>query len=171
MKMEMKDVLKNKKVTDALLAGLLILVAVVFLLLAGSRVFGKSGRIFSADMDMIMGEHPALQEAMVNFQEELKAMQKKLDKMEGEAKLKEQQKMQQQIQQIAMGMQNEAVNRIMEDVRSIAKRKGYGYIIDKKSLIVGGRDVTEEILSAFKEKYKKTEDKPDVSEMPMIPVK
>ncbi len=169
--MNAKEMLKNRKLTDAVLAGLLIILAVVFLLTAGNSMFGKSGRIYSADMDKIMGEHPALQEAMVKFQEELKSMQGRLDKLEGEAKLKEQQKMQQQIQQIAMTMQNDAVERIMDDVRSIAKRKGYAYIVDKKSLIVGGKDVTEEILSALKDKEEKPEDKLDVSEMPMIPLK
>lgn len=169
--MEMKDVLKNKKLMDAVLAGLLILLAIVFLLMAGNRFFGKP-KIFSADMDRIMGTHPALQEAMMNFQEEIRLMQGRLDKLEGEAKQKEQQKMQQEIQQIAVRMQNEAVNKIMEDIRSIAKSKGYDYILDSKSLIVGGKDVTEEILNAVKEKYEKPKDTAsDTSVMPMIPVK
>ncbi len=168
--MEMKDVLKNKKVTDAALAGLLILVAIVFLFMAGNRFLGKP-KIFSADMDRIMREHPALQQAMVDFQEELKTMQTKLNKLEGEAKKKEQLKMQQQIQQIAVTMQNEAVNKIMEDVKAIAKSKGYDYILDSKSVIVGGSDVTEEILAAIKQKEQKEQDRSDTSVMPMIPVK
>lgn len=169
--MEMKDVLKNKKLTDAVLAVVLILVAVVFVLVAGNRLFGKP-RIFSADMDRVMGAHPALREAMVSFQGEIKGMQDRLSKLEGEAKQKEQQKMNMQIQQLAVTMQNEAVGKIMEDVRSVAKRRGYDYIIDSKSLLVGGKDVTEEILAAIKEKYEKPADTAtDSSVMPMIPVK
>jgi len=172
MKCVLKDkVFKNKKMTDVFLAGLLIVVAVVFLLMAGNRMFGKSSRIFSADLDRIMGEHPALQEAMGNFQKELMGMQNKLEKMEGEAKVKEQQKMQLQIEEIAMRMQEEAVGRIMDDVRRIAEQKGYNYIVDKKVLLVGGKDVTEEILSAIKGKDAETEEELDTSMMPMIPVK
>ncbi len=148
---EVKEVLKDKKIMDRLLVVFLIIVALVFLLIAGNKFFGKSSRIYSADIDKIMSEHPALQEAMDNFQKELMTMQKKLDELEGEEKRKEQQKMQQQIQQIAIRMQNEATNKVMEDVRSIAKQKGYAYIVDKKSLIVGGKDVTDEILAVLKE--------------------
>lgn len=171
MAMKMKDVLKNKKVTDAALAVVLILIAVVFLFMAGNRFLGKP-KIFSADMDKITSAHPALQKAMTDFHEEFRVMQSRLEKLEGEAKVKEQQKMQQQIQQLAIRMQNEAINQIMEDVRSIAKRKGYDYVIDSKSLLVGGADITEEILAAIREKVEKPEDSlKDTSVMPMIPVK
>jgi Skp family chaperone for outer membrane proteins len=171
MATEMKEVFKNKKLMDALLAGFLIVVALIFLVIVGVRTFGKP-EIFSADTDKIMNEHPALQEAMEKFQAELIAMQKKLDEMEGEEKAKEQQRIQQQVQQIAMRMQKEAVDKVMQDIRTVAKKKGYDYIVDSKSLIVGGKDVTEEILSSFKSEEKKTaEEEVDPSVMPMIPVK
>jgi Skp family chaperone for outer membrane proteins len=171
---EVKDVLKDKKMMDKLLVIFLIVVALVFLLIAGNKFFGKSTRIYSADIDRIMNEHPALQEAMDNFQKELTTMQKKLDELEGEEKEKEQANMRQQIQEIAMRMQNEAVDKVMKDVRSIAEQKGYSYIIDKKSLIVGDKDVTDEILSVFKgakEEKPAEEATNEPSDMPAIPVK
>jgi len=167
----MLDSLKKKKPTDMLLGIILLVLAIVFLLIAGVRLTGKTAGIVSADIDRIMGEHPAFQEAMLTFQTELKAMQENLDKLEGEAKLKEQQQMQQKVQQLAVRLQEEAAGKVMEDVRTAAKNRGYVYILDSKALIAGGKDVTEEILEELAGKMvgNLPEEEPPV--LPMIPVR
>lgn len=107
---------KEKKIAEVLPFVILLVLATVFLSAAASRFLVKTPKIFSADIDRIMGEHPAFQEAMLKFQAELQSMQEKLNKMEGAEKNAEQQKMQQQIQQLAVQLQEEAGNKVIEDV-------------------------------------------------------
>jgi outer membrane protein len=168
----MKEILKDKKTIDRLLVILLIAVIVVFLIIITGKSFsGRSPGIFIVDTDRIIRNHPVLQEARNNFQEQLMEMQRKLEEMEeGEEKTKEQQNMQQQIQQSAMNMQNEAIEKAMADIRSIAEEKGYALVLDKNSIIVGGKDVTEEILSAVENEETPVKREIDSPVMPMTPV-
>ncbi len=165
----MSNIWKEKKTMDMLLAIVLLVLVVVFLLTAGNRFFGKGPTIVSADMDKIMSQHPAFKEAMLQLQSELQSMNTKLSKLEGEAKASQQQEMRKQIQQLAFKLQEEAMAKVMEDVRNIAKSKGYDYIFDSKSLLVGGKDITDEILSTLVPVKEKPED--ETSVLPMIPVK
>ena len=171
MKCVLKEIFCNdKKGKDAIIAGVAIIVLIAAFTLAANRIFGRGGKICSVDMEVIMGEHPAMHEAMNEFQKELTAMQKQLDALEGEAKEQEQMKMQQQIQEIAMRMQEGAMGRIMRDIEQIAKKRGYSYVIEKNALITGGRDITEAVVSAIKEKEKEVQEE-DTEVMPMIPLK
>ncbi|MCM8830123.1 MAG: OmpH family outer membrane protein [Candidatus Omnitrophica bacterium] len=167
----MEKVCKNEKIRELLLVGILLVVAIVILFLG--IVKSRQLSIASVDMEKIVNVHPAMQEAITTFQRELSDMQKQLDKMKEEEKIRQQQKMQQEISQIAMRLQDEAMDKVKKDIEKIAKRKGYTYVMDKNAIFVGGKDITDEILTVLKQKYEKeTEQKKlDVSEMPMIPVK
>lgn len=166
----MPNIWNEKKTRVMLLAIIVLVLAIVFLFTAGTKLLGKSTRIVSADVDRIMGEHPAFKQAMAKFQSEINSMKEKLDKMEGQAKAKEQQQMQLKIQQIAMELQEEAAAKVTEDIQRIAKSKGYDYVLDSKSLVAGGKDITGEILSALKgPEAQATEEETNL--LPMIPVK
>jgi outer membrane protein len=164
----MSNVLKEKKTANLLLIALIFVLGIIFLLTAGNKIVGKSVSIASADFERIMGEHPAFKQAMVKFQRESEAVQKEFAKLGGESKVEDQQKLYMQLQQLAGQLQEEAMSKVLEDVQRIAKSKGYNYVLDKKSLLVGGRDITGEILSEMKEAEKPDE---ETSLLPMIPVK
>ncbi len=164
----MLKMFRDKNSRDLILAASVLVLAIVLLLTAGSRIFGRSTTIVSADIDRIMGEHPAFKEAMARFQSEITSMSGKLEKLQGAERIKEQQRLQMELQKIAAKLQEEAMSRVMKDVESIAKSKGYDYIIDKKSMVAGGKDVTGEILSSLKGGDKPEEETPL---LPMIPVK
>jgi len=164
----MLKIWKEKKTTDMLLAVVVLVLAIIFLLTAGNRLFSKSPAIVSADIDRIMGEHPAFKQAMAKFQKESQSMREKLGKLEGEGKAKEQQQLLLQLQQYAGKLQEEAVAKVIEDVQRIAKSRGYDYVLDGKSLVAGGKDITGEILSEMKEADKPENETPL---LPMIPVK
>ncbi|MCM8760195.1 MAG: OmpH family outer membrane protein [Candidatus Omnitrophica bacterium] len=162
---------KNEKIREMMLVCILLVVAIVILIFGLVR--SRQGAIASVDMEKIVNAHPAMQEAIANFQRELSDIQKQLDKMQGEEKVRQQQKIQQKISQIAMRLQDEAMNKVKKDIEKIAKKKGYTYVIDKNAIFVGGSDITDEVLTFLKQQYEKEKEqkKLDVSEMPMIPVK
>ncbi|GEM_PF-913776 len=169
---ETKDLLKNKKMLEVVVAGIVIFVVIVGLTVGLNRIFNRPARIASVDMEKVMNSHPAFREAMTDFQKEIGAMQEQLGKLKGDEKTKEQQKMQQQIQQIAIRLQQEAMAKVTSDVEKIAKAKGYTYVVEKSMLVVGGRDITDDVLSFLKgEETKAESEKTDTSTMPMIPVK
>jgi len=135
-----------------------------------NMLFGSSTKIASADMEKVMSSHPAFKDAMTSFQKEIKAMQDRLEKMTDEEKAKEQQKMSQMIQQIGLRLQEEALARVSGDIKAVAKRKGYAYVVDRNVLLSGGKDITEDILNYLKNQETQAEEGKDASKMPMIPV-
>ncbi|MCM8761978.1 MAG: OmpH family outer membrane protein [Candidatus Omnitrophica bacterium] len=167
----MEKVCKNERIRELLLVGILLVVAIVILIFG--VVNSRKVAIASVDMEKIVNAHPAMQEAIITFQRELSNMQKQLDNMKEEEKVRQQQKIQQEISQIAMKLQDEAMDKVKKDVEKVAKSKGYTYVIDKNAIFVGGKDITDDILTVLKKQYEKEAEqkKLDVSEMPMIPVK
>jgi len=163
--------LLNEKVRESLLAGILLIVVVAVLVFTITK--SRQGGIASVDMERIVNAHPAMKEAITSFQKEISDRQKELNKMKGEEKVKEQQKMQQEISQIAMRLQDEAMDKIKKDVEQVARKKGYTFVLEKNSIIVGGKDITEDVLAVLKQRAQNESEqkKTDVSEMPMIPVK
>ncbi len=129
-----------------------VFVAFVCLLIAGSFVMPASAgeiKIVSMDTYRVFREHPAFKEAMAKFQKQVQEMQKKVDKADEKSKATAQQMMQIEMQQLGMQLQEEAFSKMRADVQKIAKKKGYDYVIDSNMLIVGGEDITEEILASF----------------------
>ncbi|MDD3726265.1 MAG: OmpH family outer membrane protein [Candidatus Ratteibacteria bacterium] len=162
--------IKNEKMVEVLLAGVILVLAVILLIIW--IVKPGNGKIASVDMNKIMNSHPAMQEAMASFEKEVSNLQQQVNKMNDEEKAKQQQKIQQEITQIAMKLQQEVMDKVVKDIEMVAKKKGYSYVIDRSAIIVGGKDITDEILGAVtQKKEEKEKEKLDVSEMPMIPVK
>jgi len=112
-------------------------------------------KIVSMDTNRVFEAHPAFKEAMEKFQTQLQDMKKKIDEAEEGSKETLQQVMQQQIQQLGMQLQEEAFEKMRADVTKLAKEKKYDYVVDNNVLIVGGNDITEEILAAFKKNESK----------------
>jgi Skp family chaperone for outer membrane proteins len=127
-------------------------------------------RIVSIDTQRVFSGHPAFHEAMGKFQVQIEDMQKKLEGMDEEAKGMAQQMMQQQMQNLGMQLQEEAFGRMKADVQKFAKKKGYTYIVDSNMLIVGGKDVTEEVLASFPKPEPKKVEVPPAEEKEECPV-
>ncbi|MCX8082043.1 MAG: OmpH family outer membrane protein [bacterium] len=163
----MNSIWKNEKRVEIMLAGLVLILGIVLLI---SEVLKPSIKIASVDMNRIVNEHPAMEEAVKTFHKELSNLQKTVDKMNEKEKIKQQQRIQQEISQIAIRLQNEAMAKITKDIENLAKKQGYSYVVDKGAVIVGGKDITEDILNAIR-KNKTEEKKAEVPDMPMIPVK
>ncbi len=113
-------------------------------------------KIVSVDTNRVFESHPAFKEAMEKFQTQLQDMKKKIDEAEEGSKEMVQQVMQQQMQQLGMQLQEEAFEKMRADVTKLAKEKKYDYVVDNNVLIVGGKDITEEVLASF-EKNKSSE--------------
>ncbi len=167
MKCNLK-VLKDKNVLGIFVCGIIVVLVLVFCIL---MTFKSRVNIASVDLSKIINEHPAMEEAMKNFQKELDNQQKKYDKLKDEEKAKEQQKIQQEMTQLAIQMQQNVVKTAIGDVERIAKKNGYNYVIDKNALIVGGKDITDEVLKELKQnKQEKVQNKENTSDIPIIPV-
>lgn len=166
----MEKIGKKDRTKESLLAVLLLIVAVIFFIFG--VVKSRQSRIASVDMDKVVGAHPVMQELVVNFQKEISGIQEQFDKMKEEEKIKNQQKIQQEISEMALRLQKEALDKVAQDIKRIAKSKGYNYVLDKNAVIVGGKDITDEILAVIspKQAEEATSKGIDASEMPMIPV-
>jgi len=107
--------------------------------------------IVAIDTDKILEVHPAFIEAKKKFETEVQGIQKKLGTMNQEEQLQAQQKMQQDLQQRGQDLQKSALQEMKQDIQKIADEKGYDYVVDSNLLIVGGKNVTEEVLTALKQ--------------------
>lgn len=105
--------------------------------------------IVSINTNRILEKHPAFKEAQKTFQGEMQEMEQQLQGMGQEEQMMAQQMMQQQLQQRGQELQQNAVDAVRKDIAKIAGEKGYQYVIDANALIVGGKDVTEEIMEAM----------------------
>ncbi|MCM8777967.1 MAG: OmpH family outer membrane protein [Candidatus Omnitrophica bacterium] len=120
-----------------------------FLCMAG-RSSAADIKIVSIDTGRVFESHPAFREAMEKFQTQAGEMQKKIEGIENEEeKTNAQIQMQQQMRVVAMQLQEEAFNKMKEDVGKYAKKKGYTYVVDQNALIAGGKDITEEVIASF----------------------
>ncbi|MBN1445249.1 MAG: OmpH family outer membrane protein [Candidatus Omnitrophica bacterium] len=138
----------------------------VLLCLLGSGIFatvcnGAEIQIVSVDTNRVFESHPAFKEAMEKFQIQLQDMKKKIDEAEEGSKEMVQQVMQQQMQQLGMQLQEEAFEKMRADVTKLAKEKKYDYVVDNNVIIVGGKDITEEVLASFEKDKNKESAAPD----------
>ncbi|MDD3726121.1 MAG: OmpH family outer membrane protein [Candidatus Ratteibacteria bacterium] len=107
-------------------------------------------KIVSINTGKVFEAHPALKEAIEKFQTQAGEMQKQIEGIESEEeKSNAQMQMQQQMRELAMNLQEEAFNKMKEDVQKFAKKKGYTYVVDQNALIAGGKDITEEVIASF----------------------
>ncbi len=106
--------------------------------------------IVYVDIGKIFEVHPAFIKAQEEFGVEVESMQKEMQGMTEEEQVMAQQQMQQQMQQRGEQLQKTALEEMKKDLQKIAAEKGYDYIFDANSLIVGGKDVTDEILEELK---------------------
>jgi outer membrane protein len=127
--------------------------AAVFFMAAGATgvCAGDDNKmeIVSINTNRILEKHPAFKEAQQTFHGEMQEMEKQLQEMGREEQQMAQQMMQQQLQQRGQELQQNAVDAVRKDIAKIAGEKGYHYVIDANALIVGGKDVTEEIMEAM----------------------
>ncbi len=154
----------------------LALIAVLSLFVAG--FFAGAGdaaeiKIVSIDTQRVFAEHPAFHEAMAKFQTQMQDIQKKIEEMKEEEKATAQQIYQYQMQQLGMQLQEEAFSKMKADVQKFAKKKRYTYVVDSNMLIVGGKDITEEVLASFPKPEPKKEEAvtpvPEKEEYPATP--
>ncbi len=106
----------------------------------------ESVQIVSIDTNRILQQHPAFQEAQQAFQGEMQQLEQQLQEMGEEEQMMAQQMMQQQLQQRGQELQMEAMDKVRDDIRRIAEEKGYSYVVDTNALIVGGKDITDEVM-------------------------
>ncbi|MFW6236998.1 MAG: OmpH family outer membrane protein [Desulfosudaceae bacterium] len=108
--------------------------------------------IVTVDINEIMTQHPALEEAQQTLQREAQQMQGQLEG-QGEQGEQEQQMAQQQLQQRSTELQMEALDKVKTEIRKIAAEKGYTYVMEKNALLAGGRDVTDEVIGIMTEMH------------------
>jgi len=124
-------------------------VGILMLLFSGAGtvgVWGQQSRIVSIDTAKLLQAHPAFSEAQAQLEAEVREYQQRLDGMSEE----EQMMAQHHLQQRSIELQQQALDALREDIRQIARQQGYDYVIDSNALIVGGQDVTEEMLNKIK---------------------
>lgn len=109
----------------------------------------ENAAIVMVDTNRILENHPAFIRAQQVFQGEMQQMEEQLQEMGEEERIMAQQMMQQQLQQRGQELQAEALDEVRSDVAAIAEEKGYKYVVDSNALIVGGKDVTEEVLESL----------------------
>lgn len=142
------------------LAGTIIFVLLVSMLFAGnlSAAYGEEIVIVSMDLNRIVEIHPAFQEAIQKYRDEvLQAQEEVAESMAGlsqEEAMMLQGEVEQYLQQRAMQLQSEALDQIKEDIQQIADEKGYDYVVADGMLYAGGpiKDATEDILEALNQK-------------------
>lgn len=123
------------------------LLAAFFTVLTATGASAENLNIVSIDTSRIMERHPAFVDAQQTFQGEMQQMEQQLEGMGEEEQMMAQQMMQQQLQQRGQELQQEAMDKVREDIARIAREKGYEYVVDSNALLVGGEDITEEVMA------------------------
>ena len=106
----------------------------------------QEGEIAKIDTNRVLEVHPAFVEAQVEFEERLMEMQQELETMPEEEQLEAQQRLEAEIQELGMRLQEEALDELRNDLQEFADERGYDYVMDSTLLLVGGVDVTEEVI-------------------------
>jgi len=107
-------------------------------------------KIAAIDTGKILLAHPAFQKAMDKYQTEVQSMQQKISEMKEEEQMSARQMLQSQMQELGMKLETEAFSEMRKDVKKIAEKSGFKYVMDINVLIVGGQDITKNVLSELK---------------------
>jgi len=118
--------------------------------------FAEDIKIASIDTSKILMAHPAFQKAMEKYQAELKTIQEKIKEMDENEQATAQYAMQCQMQELGMQLESEAFSEMRKDVKLMAEKRGFKFVIDTNVLIVGGHDITEYVLSELSKKEEKS---------------
>ena len=105
--------------------------------------------IVAIDTARILELHPAFMDAQQTFQNEMQEMEHQLREMGEEEQMMAQQIMQQQLQARGQELQQQAMSEVRDDIQKVAEEKGYKYVVDANALLVGGKDITEEVIEAM----------------------
>lgn len=109
------------------------------------------------DTRQVFQAHPAFHEAMREYQQIMQ------DYQPGRRDSGDMQRM----QQIGFELEDKAFGKMQEDLKRIAEEKGYDYIMDSTLVIVGGKDITEEVLERLGQDV--PEDLPPIPSHPGMP--
>lgn len=118
----------------------------VFGVLFTAQSHAQEIKVYTIDSQSIMRQHPAFKEAMKEYQKKIQEMQKELQEVDQEQRQLMQQMMQQQIQQLGSKLQEKALKKMQDDIQEIADEKGYELILDAQVVMLGGTDITDEIV-------------------------
>lgn len=146
------SMLKNRMFSTASLLILLSAAVFAFLVLFPDRGGAEAGadtddlRFYTVDTLAVMESHPAFQEAMEQYQERMQELQQQIEGMGEQEQAMMQHVFQQQVQQIGAELQEEAFDKMQEDINRYAEEKGYKYIFDANVMLVGGTDITDDII-------------------------
>ncbi len=166
------SILNTRKVSGVTAAAILIagVAAAFFIATISERAVASPGdmQIFTMDTQRVMEAHPAFLEAVEEYQQMIEEFQGRLEEAGEEEQMFLQQIMQQQLQQQGAELQQRAFDRMQEDVRKFAEEKGYGYVIDSNVMIVGGTEITDEVLESIGVEAAEP-DMPDLPELPALP--
>lgn len=162
----------DKKYRSVMFKSVVLSAVIVFFVFIGSRMSVNAGQfeVVSVDMNQVMEAHPALHQAIEEFQSRVEKLQEGLGDMDDDSRMMAQQMIQGQMQQIGMELQEKAFNEVRADIRKVANAKGYKYVLDKDVLIVGGKDITQEVLDSIAVSLPEEVGEIKSEELPMIPV-
>jgi len=166
--MDLRVFVKDKRIFYILIVEVVLFLAVIFCLFLVFK--GRNKNIAFVDMEKVMSQHPAMNEAMASLQKEIMDRQRKLEVLSGKEKIERQREMQQEINQIIFGLQLEVFNKVKKDIEEVAKREGYSYVFDKNVVISGGKDITDQVIN-FKKVKSVMPKKEKNSDIDFIPVK
>jgi len=128
----------------------LFLILVLTILCSTVAGLAQEMKIASIDTGKILMAHPAFQKALEKYQSEVRSMQEKIKEMGQDEQMAARQMMQHQMQELGTQLESEAFKEMRKDVKKMAVERGYKYVMDSNVLIVGGDDITEDILAEIK---------------------
>jgi outer membrane protein len=144
--------IQNKVKHFSFVRAFLIGIYAVSLIAAGAvyaNAENEKMEIVSIDTARILEIHPAFVDAQQTFQNEMQEMENQLMEMGEEEQMMAQQMMQQRLQARGQELQQQAMSEVKADIEKVAKEKGYRYVVDSNALLVGGKDITEEVIEAM----------------------
>ena len=106
------------------------------------------------DYQTLMGMHPDMAAAQAELQTALAEAQKNFDEKSVGMNEKEKQDYYVQLQQ-NLGVKEQALiepimKKIEDAIKAVADKKGLSVVVDKKQVIYGGQDITQEVVKNFK---------------------
>lgn len=118
-------------------------------LLFSSSVGAQSDTIGLVNLQAVFQSHPGLESAQAEYQEAINEIQAEIADMSEE----EQQQFLPQFQQIAQQIEAEIQQSLMLDIEKamleVAADMNFSTVLDSSSVLIGGNDITEEVIAAL----------------------
>ncbi len=167
------SILRSRTVSGLAVMGVLTFAALAAVLISANAERAAANppeiAIYTIDSQQVMEAHPAFQEAVQQYQQRMMEFQQELQEADEEHQMLLQQQMQQRMQEVGAELQQEAFDTMRADVQKIADEQGYDYVIDSNVMIVGGEDITDEVLEKIAAEAPEVEEEPELPEMPIAP--